>query len=221
MNAKLPAGGTMLEFGGGPSVFHLISAAVRVDEIHFSDYVPSNLAEIQAWRDNKSDAFSWSFYVKQALIAEGIEPTDDHIQGREQLLRKKLTKLLHVDARANQPLGSFTRQYDTVALNLVLEGIDASLSEWREMLKRIIDLIVPGGYLVMISLTGAIYWELNNQRFPAISLQLNDIIAALIDEHVTIVHAEVLDNDFPAYGSDDYLGYTGAAMICGQRQVPT
>jgi hypothetical protein len=219
INAKLPAGGTMLEFGGGPSMLHLISAAARVDEIHFSDYLPKNLAEIQAWRDNKDNAFSWSFFFREALIAEGVEASDDAIQARQQLLRKKITKLLHVDARANQPLGSSTRQYDTVSVNFVLGSLSNSLSKWREMLKRVVDLVVPGGYLIMIDLMGYTYWELDGQHFPAIPLQLDDIIAAFNDEHVTVVHAEEFKEKLPDCVTDGYSGPTGVVMICGRREV--
>ncbi len=45
---------TMLEFGGGPTLWSLISVAPNVSSITFSDYAETNRAEIEKWRDNES-----------------------------------------------------------------------------------------------------------------------------------------------------------------------
>ena len=45
---------TLLEFGGGPSVFTLISAAKHVGSITFSEYAETNRDELKLWKDEKS-----------------------------------------------------------------------------------------------------------------------------------------------------------------------
>ena len=44
----------LLEFGGGPTIHSLITAAKHVDTVTFADYAESNRNEIISWRD-KSD----------------------------------------------------------------------------------------------------------------------------------------------------------------------
>ena len=45
---------TLLEFGGGPAIFSLISAAKHVQSITFSDYAKSNRDEVELWKDEKN-----------------------------------------------------------------------------------------------------------------------------------------------------------------------
>ncbi len=45
---------TLLEFGGGPAVFSLISAAKHVESITFAEYAESNRDEIVKWKEEKS-----------------------------------------------------------------------------------------------------------------------------------------------------------------------
>ena len=44
---------TLLEFGGGPAIFSLISAAKYVDSITFSEYAETNRKEVELWKDEK------------------------------------------------------------------------------------------------------------------------------------------------------------------------
>ena len=45
----LPSNCVLLDFGGGPTIYPLIAAASRVEEIHFTDYLDSNLEEVRKW----------------------------------------------------------------------------------------------------------------------------------------------------------------------------
>ena len=44
---------SLLEFGGGPTIYPLISAAKYVDNITFAEYAETNRNEIELWRDRK------------------------------------------------------------------------------------------------------------------------------------------------------------------------
>ena len=43
---------SLLEFGGGPTIYSLISACHRVGQITFADYAATNREEVQMWRNN-------------------------------------------------------------------------------------------------------------------------------------------------------------------------
>jgi len=48
----------LLEFGGGPTIHSLVTAAEHMDSITFADYAESNRNEIVMWRD-KVDGRKW------------------------------------------------------------------------------------------------------------------------------------------------------------------
>jgi hypothetical protein len=52
---SIPKGGRMLEFGGGPTIYPLISAVTRVDEIHFADFLQVNLDEVGRWINEQGE----------------------------------------------------------------------------------------------------------------------------------------------------------------------
>ena len=44
----------LLEFGGGPAIYGLISAAEHVDKIVFAEYAESNRREVETWVEGKT-----------------------------------------------------------------------------------------------------------------------------------------------------------------------
>ena len=54
----------LLEFGGGPTIYTLISAALYVKDITFAEYVDASRAEVRKWIDRDPDAHNWFPYVR-------------------------------------------------------------------------------------------------------------------------------------------------------------
>ena len=80
----------VLDFGGGPAIYDLISAAPYAEEIVFAEYSEVNRKEVAAWRERSPDAHDWSPYfrfVLQRLEGKGSEEA----LVREAELRKKIT----------------------------------------------------------------------------------------------------------------------------------
>ena len=57
----------MLEFGGGPVIVPLISAAPFVSGIMFSDHAESGRKEVQLWKDNDPNAHDWMPYIRHVV----------------------------------------------------------------------------------------------------------------------------------------------------------
>lgn len=49
---------TVLELGGGPTLYQLFSIADTVKEIHFTDYTEDNLREVRKWVHREGGGFS-------------------------------------------------------------------------------------------------------------------------------------------------------------------
>src|SRR5260370_7083294 len=62
---------TLLEFGSGPTLYSLITAAAKVETIHVSDRLEGNLHEIELWKRVDEEAFDWEPFIQRALELEG------------------------------------------------------------------------------------------------------------------------------------------------------
>ncbi len=60
---------SLLEFGGGPTLYSLISASKYVNSITFADYAESNRNEIIDWKNNSSGS---KFIHPQDLLCVGL-----------------------------------------------------------------------------------------------------------------------------------------------------
>lgn len=209
----------MLEFGGGPTIYQLISAAGRVKSIDFSDYLESNLDEVRQWLNNEPGQFAWREFFKRVLEIEGVKaPTKEQIAEREAMLKRKLNQLIKCNAFEADPLGpKYRGYYDVVAVNFVPEGITDSKKIWEEAISHIVSMLKPGGLLEMAAITGATYWMSGVQKLPAVYVSEQDLKTLLVrlGLKITYTHtipAEVLDETSP-----DYTGYTGMIFLTARK----
>jgi SAM-dependent methyltransferase len=179
--SDVPANSHMLEFSGGPTIHQLISAAPKVKEIHFSDYLKRNLNEVQSWKENSPSAFDWTPFFKKALKLEGEkEITSRLINNREKMLREKITKFLPCNAFLDDPLGYEAREkYDIVSTNFVPCSITSNKFVWRKLIKHITSLLKPGGIFITTSLRDALWWEFGDAKYPGCAVNETHMINTL------------------------------------------
>ena len=58
----------LLEFGGGPSIYPLISAAPYVSEIVFAEYAEEGRREIELWKNDDPTAHDWTPYFRYNML---------------------------------------------------------------------------------------------------------------------------------------------------------
>lgn len=158
----------MLEIGGGPTVYQLISACRRTEEIVFSEYLPQNREQVELFRAADPRAFDWSAYFEYVLRLEGADhPTADRVAERKDELRHKIRAVVPYDARSETPLGPFADRFELVAVNFCLESITADEREYRRSLETMTEYLATGGLLVMTALKQADYYHVGKLKFPA------------------------------------------------------
>src|SRR5689334_12770583 len=80
----------ILEIGGGPTVYQLISAAPFAKSITFTDYLSANVDEVKNWSEGSPDAFSWDPFIERSLAIENAAGAElDTPATRRQELRQK------------------------------------------------------------------------------------------------------------------------------------
>lgn len=172
----IPENVFILEFGGGPTLYQLITAATKAREIYFSDYLKLNLLEVQKWKKSHQKAFNWSTYIERVIQLEGNIPTKELVKIRHDLLRKKITRFILCDAFKKNPLGKkFRSSFDVVSSNFTAESISKNKEEWINTMTNICSLIKSNGFLIMTALKGAKYWHAGAKRFPAANIDEEDI----------------------------------------------
>ena len=177
----------VLDFGGGPAIFDLISAAPYAEEIIFAEYSEENRKEAAAWRDRSPDAHDWSPYFKfvlQRLEGKGSEEA----LIREAELREKITHILPCDIALEDPVkwpSTWTSQlgsFDVVTTSLCLEAAVKSETEYRDAIAKLKKYLKPGGFLVMFSVIGETFYYVGKEKFYCLFLSENQIQEILCQE---------------------------------------
>lgn len=169
--SSLPAGGVLLDFGAGPTIYPLISAVTRVEEVHFSDYLESNLDEVRRWLAGDAAAFDWEAFIRKAIeLEEGEAASAEQIQQRADEIRKRVTQVVRCDASREQAVETDRASYDVVQTNFCAESATSCREEWRSFMGNIVSLLKPGGWLVMSALKGATRYSVGPRVFPAVDI---------------------------------------------------
>lgn len=171
-----------LEFGCGPTVHHAASLVPWVDQLDLSDYLDSNLAEVDRWLRCGRDAHDWSVYLSGVLDAEGTDACDrsmdELLAERQSMLRARVARLLRGDIRARQPLGR-PASYDLVASFYCLEAVACDREEWSSCLAALARLVAPGGVMLLGAMRRCHEYSVMGRVFPTACVCEEDFAAEL------------------------------------------
>ena len=211
---------TLLEFGIGPTIYSLITAATKVDTIHVCDRLSANLQEMYLWKRGSEDAFNWEPFIRRVLEIEGMgKVTQEDIQRRANLLQRKLTQMCFCDAFSNSPLlrnpGMNPEcKYDIVQVNFVPESITSSLEKWEMAVWNILSLLKSRGTLILTTLKNAQYYHLHHKRFPAVNIDEMLLTSTLIK--YGFKESDLIMRSISA--NPPYRGYHGMIFVKAQWQ---
>ncbi len=169
----------LLELGGGPSIYPLISACPHVSEIVFSDHTASLLQEVQLWKDKDPKAHDWSdFFRYQVNKLEG-KAGEEVVVEREKLLRERITSLEHCDLTkpkvVDQQLGTF----DIVSTSICIESVANTIEEFELFLRRIANVIKLRGHIVMVVSIGMSWYSVSGEMFKHLAMTLESTRTSL------------------------------------------
>ena len=155
--------GRLVEIGGGPTIYQLISASKWVDEILFSEYLEANRNAVSLWLKRSPAAFDWKPYFKKICLLEKISPTPDSIDRIEERLRPKITQLVGGDVFQPDPLGSNgISAADVLSINFCLESITSEAETFKRSLSNVTRILKPGG----------LFRLLRSEKLPLLSSRL-------------------------------------------------
>ena len=152
----------MLEFGGGPVIYSLISPSKHVSEIAFVDYLQSCIDAIVAWKNNALSAHNWKPYIE--YVTKELEGATSMkiVLEREKELRSKLKYFSTGDLR-KEGCGIVDddlhyEQFDVVSSMFCLEAAAKTREEYQLFVKKLVAFIKPGGFLVSLVSLEESFW---------------------------------------------------------------
>lgn len=196
----------ILDFGSGPTIWGVLSLSPFASEIHFSDYVSENLDAIREWVRNEPDAHDWSVYMRSALElynsnkpSEPMSATDFHSH-----FRKSIAGYYHADAFVDPAIPTAPPPFDVVVSHYCLECIQTDKSQWQIFMRRLADLVSPGGTLFLSSILHSGEYLVEGKRFPVTRLSLQDIQSELIALNFPEEHIELRSVPIEAWKNEGF-----------------
>ena len=176
--------GPLLCFGCGPTLHHVLLAAERMSEIYLADYVPGNLQEISRWQRREPGAHDWSAFASYILECEsGRTANSEQIDVRFELLRSKISGLLHADANLPDPLGPAFRGFFSAVLSpYCAESATGERATWTLFCRNIASLVRPGGLFLTSALRLCERYKSGNRFFPATPIDEHDLRQVLAED---------------------------------------
>ena len=175
----------LIEVGGGPTVWQLISASRMVNDISFTDLSPSNLEIIREFIQPTPPG-RWIEYIKFVLKLEGKEGSKTQVNGRADIIKEKIHHILQLDIKNLRQIKKIKNQFgpfDIVSSTFCIDSITVSYGEWKDLLANLNSLLCPMGRIIM-SLLGKSRegYQVGDHTFPAVFLDQGILIKALEKE---------------------------------------
>ncbi|CAN2390111.1 NNMT/PNMT/TEMT family [Pristimantis euphronides] len=183
-------GEMLIDFGAGPTIYHLLSACEAFDTIITSDFLEQNRKQLQKWLRKDPDALDWSHVVKYVCELEG---NSDNCEKKEETLRRKVTQVLKCDALAKKPFDPVPMpEADCLISCLCLEAPCKDLEDFINTLKKFKELLKPGGHIILQSALNCTYYYVGKKLFSSLYLTKDNLEKAFKEAGYDIVKVKVI-----------------------------
>ncbi|XP_065904257.1 nicotinamide N-methyltransferase-like [Dysidea avara] len=205
----------LLEIGGGPCIYALISAAPYVAEIYHTDYVESCCNEVLMWKNADPDAYNWSPYFRHVVSTLEGQVSLDAVAKRESQLRRILKDPLTCDVRNEPIVPNMSKPVDIICANFSLETTLPTMTDFEHVMKVLFDMLNPKGFLLLLCSLGCSWYLIKEAKFPCIYLRLENIENAA--KKAGFVVRTVESKDKALSGRNIYNDTTGHAFVVVQK----
>lgn len=195
-----PGSARLLEFGGGPVIYSLISAVPFFNEITFSDYQQSNIDAVIAWKDRSQGHHDWTPYFKYVVSELEGDTSDETVSLRQEELRVKCRHFLHGDLHATDVLSSdsvppedFSEKFDVVSSNFCCEPVANNIKEYEANVRSLGAFVKPGGFITsLVSLEESYYYaSYSDTQMFHLSIVEDDVKKAYGDAGFDIISTDI------------------------------
>lgn len=196
---------SMLDFGAGPTIHRLIPFVPYVNDIYITDYLKSNLKEIDIWIKSKPKSHDWSKQIRHILTLENKKLKDvklDHfLKNRTETLKNKIISLSKCDIFKINPT-SLNKKFPLVTSFYCIDSMTKSKKEWKILMNNLLSLVEPNGWIVISALRKTTKYKVGNLYFPSPNIDENDFKSIFLKNNfdkksisVKIIPADIWANE--------------------------
>ncbi|CAH2320151.1 nicotinamide N-methyltransferase-like [Pelobates cultripes] len=186
-------GDTLIDFGAGPSILNLLSACEVFKNIITSDFLEQNRAQLNRWLKKEPGAFDWTPAVKFVCELEG---NSDNCEKKEEKVRKAVKRVLQCDALKNNPYEPIVLEpADCLLSCLCLEVPCVNAAAYCNTLKNFMDLLKPGGHIIIQSVLNCTFYYIGNKRFSCLAMTKEEIETAFREAGYEIKKMDVVPRE--------------------------
>ncbi len=147
----LPPSLKVLDYGAGPAMLTVISAAGRASEVVLSDVAESNREALRKWLGRDPTAFNWSpFFDHVVQKLEG--KSEEEAREREERVRQVVKDVVHCDIDKDPPITKgYEGSYDVVIDSGCLQAACTTTETYEKGITKLASLLKPGGTLMIFT----------------------------------------------------------------------
>ncbi|XP_068099280.1 nicotinamide N-methyltransferase-like [Hyperolius riggenbachi] len=147
------------------------------------------IMEILKWQGDRTGAFCWGHAATHVVKLEG--KSDDDSEAKELKLKEAITRVVKFDTDTESLADLIGgQQADCVISAWLLGMISENEEEYIWNLRKMIELLKPGGHLIILGITNASYYTCGEQKFHVFKYDENFAKKALVGEGMTILQCE-------------------------------
>lgn len=208
----------LLEFGGGPTIYGLISASGYVSEIVFSDYVEENRKAVEEWKNAGPCGYDWGPYFK--YVVEKLE--DDQSLGaairRESELRSQITSITGCNIHNPDPVDTpIPPLFDIVSIIFCLTAACTSQDDFRESLQKLGELVKPGGFVILLDALELSWVTIDGEPVECVYVTKEFITKAIEDAGLVVL--ETKHYELPQSVRDTDCNNTGREFLVAKKTL--
>ena len=205
----------VLDFGCGPVVANVISAARVATEVVLAEYTEEGRSAVRMWLEEDPNAFNWSPYFKyvvQTLEGGTVEATEE----REKRLRSIVKGVVHCDITQAQPIEiGYQGPYDVVISCLCILNACKTTDDFLKAVGKLATLVKSKGHLLLSFVEpkeaiGVDNYKIGNKTYSALAVDRTFIQSALRNDF-----DEITIEFLPMANFKDMLG-TSFFVACKQ-----
>jgi len=205
----------LLEIGGGPCIYGLISAAPYVAEIYHTDYVKSCRDEVLMWKNADPNAYDWSPYFRHVVNTLEGQADPEAAAERESRLRSMLKDSLVCDVRNEPIVPTVSNPVDIICVNFCLETSLPAMTNFENVVKVLFGMLKPKGFLLLLCSLGCNWYLVKENKFPCIFLSLENMENAVNKAGFVMCFSESKDKALS--GRNVYNDSTGHGFVVAQK----
>ena len=146
--ARLPRSLKHLEYGTGPVIMNLISAAPHASEITLAEYSGRNRAVLCSWLQGTFSSFDWAPFFDHVITElEGMFA--DEARARELLVRSVVKNVVSCDFTASRIIQEGHEGPYDVVISCACIDCCATLAQFRRNVENLSYFVKPGGTIIL------------------------------------------------------------------------